>query len=245
MEAYDEKVLAELKKWQRKMTRNASLTDRVAKNIQNRTNRLIPDKAHEIITAAIKNMVGAVLTGSEFTTREPLKNIDLKERDRLALAKISVYKKTASLEGAGTGAGGILLGFADFPLLLSIKIKFLFEMASIYGFDIKDLRERLYILHLFQLAFSSREKRMQVFERILDWDEYIYRHPISMETVDWRTFQQEYRDYIDLAKLLQLVPVIGAFVGAVANYRLLGELGDTAMNGYRLRLLKDKIDTMI
>ena len=32
--------------------------------------------------------------------------------------------KIAAAEGAGTGAGGILLGLADFPLLLTIKIKF-------------------------------------------------------------------------------------------------------------------------
>ena len=32
--------------------------------------------------------------------------------------------KIAAAEGAGTGAGGILLGLADFPLLLGIKIKF-------------------------------------------------------------------------------------------------------------------------
>ena len=42
-------------------------------------------------------------------------------------------------------------------------------------------------------------------------------------------------DYIDLAKMAQLLPVIGAAVGAVANYQLLKQLGDTAMNCYRMR----------
>ena len=60
--------------------------------------------------------------------------------------------------------------------------------------------------------------------------------PTDVHEFDWRTFQQEYRDYIDLAKLAQLVPVIGAAVGAVANYRLIEQLGDTAMNCYRMRL---------
>jgi hypothetical protein len=56
---------------------------------------------------------------------------------------------------------------------------------------------------------------------------------------DRRNFQQEYRDYIDLAKLAQLVPVIGAPVGAVVNYKLIKKLGVTAMNGYRLRTDKE------
>jgi hypothetical protein len=62
-----------------------------------------------------------------------------------------------------------------------------------------------------------------------------------MNSFDWRTFQQEYRDYIDLAKLMQLVPGIGAVVGAVANFRLMDKLGETAVNAYRMRVLKDKV----
>ncbi len=62
--------------------------------------------------------------------------------------------KIAAAEGAGTGAGGILLGLADFPLLLTIKIKFLFDAATLYGFDTSKQEERLFILHVFQLAFQ-------------------------------------------------------------------------------------------
>ena len=43
----------------------------------------------------------------------------------------------------------------------------------------------------------------------------------------------------DLAKLLQFIPVIGAVFGAYANYKLLGELGETAVNAYRLRIIKE------
>jgi len=53
----------------------------------------------------------------------------------------------------------------------------------------------------------------------------------------WREFQQEYRDYIDIAKLLQLVPGIGAVVGANANSKLMDKLGVTAMNAYRMRIM--------
>ena len=36
--------------------------------------------------------------------------------------------------------------------------------------------------------------------------------------VDWRVFQQEYRDYLDVVKLFQLLPVVGAAVGgAIIN----------------------------
>lgn len=71
------------------------------------------------------------------------------------------YKKIAAAEGAGTGAGGILLGLADFPLLLGIKIKFLFDAATLYGFDTSDKEERLLSFTFSSLPFqvTTTEKK--------------------------------------------------------------------------------------
>jgi len=237
---YEDKVLLELRVWQRKMTKNPSIIGRLTKGIQVKTNKLIPEKVHDVITKSIKNMVRAVLIGSEYTTKRRLtiKGLSLEERENQVREKLSFYKKTAAAEGAGTGAGGIFLGLADFPLLLSIKMKFLFDTASIYGFDVRDYRERLYILHLFQLAFSSERKRSEIYWQIYNWEDTVKAFPANLEAIDWRAFQQEYRDYIDLAKLFQMIPGIGAIVGAYANFQLLDKLGETAMNGYRLRLMR-------
>ena len=75
--------------------------------------------------------------------------------------RIGFYKKTGATEGALTGAGGFWLALADFPLLFGIKIKLLFEIAALYGYPVNDYRERLYILHIFQLAFSSQQRRRE------------------------------------------------------------------------------------
>src|SRR5699024_10030298 len=125
-------------------------------------NGMIPNKAHRIITEAIKNMVKATLFGSNLTTNKTKSTgMRLDERDDLLKEKLSSYRKTAVAEGAGTEAGGIFLGLADFPLLLSIKMKFLFEAAAVYGFDTAEYEERLFILHVFQLAFSSDDKKKE------------------------------------------------------------------------------------
>ena len=73
---------------------------------------------------------------------------------------------------------------------------------------------------------------------MINWDNKSAELPEDINQFDWQTFQQEYRDYLDLAKMAQLIPVIGAPVGFVVNYRLINILGLTAMNAYRLRLLK-------
>lgn len=233
MKEYELKVYGEVQEWRQKILKPSSIFNRLSKKAQNRINQVIPEKAHQVITDAIKNMVKATLVGSDLTTRKPNIGMTLMERDELLREKLSVYRKTATVEGAGTGAGGIFLGLADFPLLLSIKMKFLFEAGAVYGFDTKNYEERLFILHIFQLAFSSDNKRRETFYIIDNWEE----QKNKLTDMDWRVFQQEYRDHIDLVKMLQLIPGFGAIIGAYANYNLLDQLGETAMNAYRNRIL--------
>lgn len=236
MNNYETGVARELAVWQKAMTRRPGYFNRLSKNVQDRINRIIPEKVHEGITTAIKQMFRLVLFGSKITTASPKTEGSLELREAIVLEKIKFYKHTAAAEGGITGAGGILLGLADFPLLLGIKIKLLFEIASAYGFDTEDYKERLYLLYIFQLAFCSDQRRREIYLKLQDWENISKQLPEDIHQFDWRTFQQEYRDYIDLAKMAQLVPIIGAPVGAIVNYRLITKLGRTAMNAYRLRL---------
>ncbi|MDF0726916.1 EcsC family protein [Cytobacillus sp. S13-E01] len=236
MNEYERKVQEEMVLWRKRVTKKSTMLNRFSKTAQTKINSLIPDKAHQVITESIKKMVQATLVGSEYTTKpKEVSRLSLEAKEKLVIERLNVYKRTAAVEGAGTGAGGFLLALADFPLLLSIKMKFLFEVASIYGHDSKRYDERLFILYIFKLAFSSDKYKMETLSYIEDWD--IKKR--ELEEVDWRVFQQEYRDYIDFIKMLQLIPGIGAVVGAYANYNLLDQLGETAINCFRLRHFKN------
>ena len=233
----DHTVQEELKAWQKQMLRRPSLLNKLSKNLQTKINNWIPEKVHRAITATIKEMVRAVLFGAKYTTKDPVNFNSFREREEAVQKKIELYRTTAAVEGGVTGAGGILLGLADFPILLALKIKLLFDIAALYGYDVMNYKERVYILHIFELAFSSHEHRRNVYLKMVDWESKAAALPEDIHQFDWRNFQQEYRDYIDLAKLGQLLPVIGAPVGAVVNYRLIKKLGITAMNAYRMRQL--------
>ncbi len=236
---YNFHIKKELKNWQREMMRDPSYFNRLSKKLQVKINSYIPEKIHEAITAAIKQMIRGVLFGVKFTTAAPEKISSIEITETTIKEKIEWYKKTAAAEGGITGAGGILLSFADFPILIGIKIKMLFDIAATYGYNVKEYKERVFILHIFQLAFSSHEHRKNVYLKMENWKNNVEQLPEDINDFDWRNFQQEYRDYIDLAKLAQLIPVIGAAVGLIVNYRLLKKLGRTAMNAYRMRLQED------
>lgn len=187
------------------------------------------------MTRAIKEITRGVIFGSGFTTRKRKDVGELEEIEIKVKERINFYSSSAAVEGAATGFGGFLLSLADFPLWLTLKMKMLFEIASRYGFDTNDYKERVYILHIFQLTFSSQERRNEIFEKMEQWEITREHLPDDLHSFDWRTFQLEYRDYIDLAKLLQLLPGVGAIAGALVNHKLTNKLGKTAINAYRIR----------
>ena len=235
MDNYELIAFDKMKKWEDTMKSKPRKINEFSKKAQDKVNSILPEKYHSIMTEVIKNMVKVVIMGAEYTINPPLLYIPLSERERLINERVEFYRKTAGITGVTTGIGGFISTMADFPILIALKVKLLYEIASIYGYDAKDYKERLYILYIFELAFCSENRRLEVFIILKNWDIYVDSLPERKEDFDWRKFQQEYRDYIDLAKLLQIVPVVGGVVGGIANYRLVDKLGDTAINCYRLR----------
>ncbi len=239
MNSYEANAKRELRAWQRQMQKKPNFLNRFTKRMQVKINKIIPEKVHEAITATIKQMIRGVLFGAELATSKPETIQSLEITEAVLKERIEIYKKSAAAEGGITGAGGILMSFADFPLLIGIKMKMLFDIASKYGYDVSDYKERVYILQVFQLAFSSAQHRNNVYLEMVNWSKKAAALPEDIHQYDWRNFQQEYRDYIDLAKLAQMIPIVGAAVGLVVNYRLLKKLGETATNAYRMRLNDD------
>ena len=228
---YEQRARHELLLWKNRVCVKPSKAMRLSNQVQTVINRKIPKKIHDMISTSIKTMVEGVLNGSAYFKKADHAGKSLEEKEAIAQSMLNVYRRTAVIEGAGTGAGGLLLGLSDFPLLLSIKMNFLFCISELYGYDSKKWEERVFILLVFQLAFSSVDKRKELLSIMEDWD----HNQELYKGIDWQSFQQEYRESIDFIKMMQLVPGIGAAVGAWANYRLLEQLGETAKYAYRMR----------
>ena len=81
-------------------------------------------------------------------------------------------------------------------------MKCLFDIAATYGFDVKEKEERIYMLYIFHLAFCSDDHRTKLLEVVESWEE----KKEELLELDWKAFQQEYRDYIDVVKMFQLMP---------------------------------------
>lgn len=233
--AYEEQARRELAAWRAKLVQPPGPMDAAAKHMQATVNRLIPEKVHAAITKAIEGLTRGIVTGADWLTAEPLVGASLEERERRIQAASEAWRIAAAAEGGVTGAAGFLGSAADFPALLALKFKLLVETSALYGHEVKDWRERLYLLWVFQLAFSSGASRIEQLRRLADWNRNLAALPAGPEDFDWRRFQQDYRDHIDLAKLAQMLPIVGAPVGALVNFNLMQKLAETAKGAYRMR----------
>lgn len=231
---YELLAQAETARWQNQLNKETGGLRKYSDKLQRKINEAIPQKVHDVITRAMKGIIEGVLSGSDLIGTSILEEAELEERENRVAQRTAFYSTTAALEGFVTGATGIVGGIADFPLFLGFKMRFLSEVAACYGFDTaRHKAERVFMLHVFQLCFSKQAHRRQALQIIIKWDSK--KH--ESET-DWLVLQQEYRDYIDIAKLLQLLPVVGAPVGLFVNRKLVKQLGQFAKHAYRIRLLR-------
>src|SRR4028119_1140668 len=98
MRSYEEDVSYRLKIWQKNMTRKPSAMNKLATRVQYRMNRLIPEKIHQAITAAIKQMIKGVLLGAEIINNQPEEDAPLAEREARVQERINFYRTTAAAE---------------------------------------------------------------------------------------------------------------------------------------------------
>ncbi|PIB34086.1 hypothetical protein BFP72_00905 [Reichenbachiella sp. 5M10] len=234
-----EKINSELDAWRRRLETPPTSSYKTVKRIQRRINLFMPRSMHHLIAKIVKETTRAVLQGAQYTTPKREFTLQIHNAEEMIRESIWFYSSSAAAQGAITGLGGLVSSIADFPLWISLKMKMLFEIAGYYGFDTLCFKERLFILHIFQLAFSSQDRRVAALAHIENWSEVAQTLPDNLHAFDWERFQDEYRDNLDIVKIFQLIPGVGAVIGACVNQKLTYRLGKTAMNAYRIRLMKE------
>jgi uncharacterized protein (DUF697 family) len=237
---YETLVKKELALWEKKMLKNTGVIEGFSRDIQKKIDSYIPQKIHTSISKSMEIAIKSILAGINLIPFDSKKltwahYATLAQKDREVSRIIKKYKKLAAATGAGTGLGGILSMAIDYPALISLELKILQEIARIFGYDIRERKERIYLLKVFILAFSSDLCRKRTYLEVINYEN------VPSDVV-WQELYHEYKETTDFKKMLQIIPGFGAVIGAWANYSLIDELGETARNCYRLRTIFKKVN---
>lgn len=160
----------------------------------------------------------------------------------------------AASEGGATGVAGFAGLAADIPALFGILVRQIQEIATCYGYDVDAPEEREYLLHILRTGFASNVKLKVEFLVSLKQFEQVLLH------VAWKKmandlaakhlgktsllaavhqFARTLGVQITKRKALQMIPVIGALVGASLNGTLANDVGKAAFMSYRRRKMAE------
>ncbi len=185
--------------------------------------------------------------GVEVYSLEDLAVLDLSQVDQAIGWLGAKYKGIATGEGALAGVAGLPGIPPDIVALVTLNLRAIGEYATYCGFDVSLQQERLFAMHVLAHASSpddaSKYMALAQLVRIAKdlakhrtWKE-LERHALV------RVIQQIAKVLgirLTKAKLAQLIPALGAVVGAGFNVYFTSRVCDTAYYLYRERFLARK-----
>lgn len=169
--------------------------------------------------------------------------LPISEMDKAVTNLTTNRKKLATIQGAGTGIGGIFTLSIDIPLLLGMQLKTLQDIAICYGYDPNDQKERMFIVKCLQFTSSDIVGKKTILQQLSLFDakeEEMEREVIS-ELQGWREVVFSYRDQMGWKKLFQMIPIAGLLFGAWINRSAVQSIAETGMMLYRKRRIREKL----
>jgi hypothetical protein len=180
---------------------------------------------------------------------------DLAILDKLARSRFTVNKIVAGLEGAGTGVGGFSLIIADIPLLFGIAFRSIQEIGTCYGYEMDDPTMFPVIMSIFTVGSGQSSKFKMFVMRDLQTTASMIGKKLTYEEISKATVTGAFINFmksrpellpkliaknLTKRKLLQVIPYIGAVIGAGFNYWFVSEICRSAYMSFRLMYLSGK-----
>ena len=179
---------------------------------------------------------------------------ELQAADLVAKSCWRKHVAWATGEGGVTGAVGLPGLAADIPALFAVSLRLIQQTGICHGYDVSTPEEREYLMHVLRIGSTSGLKaKMELLvalkpvEDILikvSWrkmNEALARREISRLSLlaAARQLAQKLGVQLTKRKALQLVPGVGAVVGASFNAMFVNDVGRAAYMLYRRRHLAE------
>lgn len=185
--------------------------------------------------------------GHEVKTREDILKLDLEDVDRTIGRLSAKYKAIAAAEGGAAGVAGVMAIPPDVVFVVGLCQRAIGEYATYTGFDVSLQHERLYALNVLGLSSSpSDTAKLVAMAQLVRISQDVARKTAWRELEEQLFVQIVKRIATSLgirltkAKLAQVVPVVGAAVGAGFNAYFVSKVCDAAYFLYRERFLAAK-----
>ena len=142
----------------------------------------------------------------------------------------------SAVEGIGMGVVGA--GLPDIPVFISVLLKSIYEIATIYGFSYDSEQEQIFILKIIETALTHEQELVEGNAELNSWLKSPAEFTITKEEQMKRTSSALSNELLYL-KFVQGAPVVGV-VGGVSDVIYQKKITDYAELKYRRRFLTEK-----
>lgn len=176
--------------------------------------RITPKVIQDKIGVAIDELGSYIQTGGQYLINEKqvykqffspqdldecnelelIRDLPLNRMDEIASGIMQSSSKTATIQGATTGIGGIFTLAIDIPLLLGLSLKTLQEISLCYGYDPKEKSERIFIVKCLQFTSSDIVGKKAIIEDLATFHAGEKSNQVMSQLEGWREVVFTYRD---------------------------------------------------
>ena len=244
----------------------AQIGDAVLWPAQKAAEYLVPEAVQDAVAKTIegflggldfatRNTIDAEEIGSRLAELQSTLKDELKSADEAAKHYWNWHVGYAAAEGGLAGAAGLLGLAADIPALFAITLRLIQQVGTCFGYDVHSENEREYVLHILRtgstgdltakVEFLIGLKQIEQILLKVAWkkmNEALAQREISRlaAMAALRQFAKSLGIQVTKRKSLQLIPVVGAVIGASFNATFINDVGRAAYMSYRRRWIAER-----
>ncbi|PTQ89892.1 EcsC family protein [Agitococcus lubricus] len=254
MMSYEQQQLQTIYRWQQqKPTVAANLLGFAVTPAAKLVGSIIPDSALqaalEMACSAGEKLANpdAILKQAHIDHIGQLFHVDLRVCDQLANTTHDYAIAMAAAEGGVTGATGLVGVALDIPTLTTLALRTIYQTALCYGFELKGEEGRAVALRVFSLASANSFKEKEAalvslvaIKQMLHQQTWAQIQQAAFSSMGKEALVIALKDLagqlgINLTKrkALNIVPIVGAAIGAAINASFLKDVGWAARHTFQ------------
>lgn len=191
------------------------------------------------------------LNRSDIKKIEDLYKADVTELESISKSIIMENKLVGLAEGFAFGMGELTMALAEIPVFFGVTFRVMQQIASIYGYDPENDKEKLFIIKLlsFGSALAPVGKAKVLSELIalkIGIKRYTFKQMQEMGgkyavMMMARETAKNCGTRLTRNTLLKGIPILGGAFGATFNYGFICKIAEVTDNMYKKRFLEDKL----
>jgi hypothetical protein len=165
---------------------------------------------------------------------DELRHKSLELSDQLADVVGHESQTMAAVDGAVTGAGGVLLSVADVGMLAVLALRAVHRTGQCYGYSLDRPEDRAYALGILMLAgLKSHAERLEVMGKLRNVEQWALGEAVEAVAIE-RIAQK----LIEVASL-ESIPGLGLVLGSASNLYFIRQVLRAARHVFQERWLRE------